>query len=164
MAKQPPKTDLGTPMVAEPPSTLDVIMGHMSRASYVAMINGAMEAASRLGESLQFQEDILLNKERFARLSIDSQLSVYNSTARRHHAIISSINHVFGLAVRNDFNRNFFGIPATDIQPQGNKAEEVADLPKNVRMILSQISKQVHVGASEEKPIDIETSEAPKDE
>lgn len=122
------------------------VLSNIDRSSFIDLVNGLMRGAVRLDGSLTEMEAILSDPTVFENMSDKYKLDLYRSFMQRHSSVVGGINRVFDVAVRNDFNRNFFGIKSGEGEEQitDESNPEQRGMSKEVSMVLSQIADRIN--------------------
>lgn len=130
------------------PKPDDSFVNLLSRAQFIFMMNGVMERIGKIDKELDDIEEILLDRNRFARLSVKEQIQIYRSLEKRQAGLRSDAIRVHEIGSRTEFNRTFFGIQAQIAGTDQVVGEDTASLlTKPARHVLSEISKFVTVRA-----------------
>ncbi len=129
------------------------ILSNIDRSSFIDLINGLMRGAVELDVSLSNMEKVLSDPTVFESLTDKSKIELYRTFMQRHNSVVTGINKVFDVAVRNDFNRNFFGIKSNDDESQIIDEENPNNprMTKELSMLLAKISEKVNSLESKQK-------------
>jgi hypothetical protein len=120
----------------------NVSMMHIKRSDFVNLVNGLMEGALNVGNSLKHMELVLGDPIVFQTLPKDVQVSIYKALSQRYSSTVSSINRVVDTAVKTEFNKNFFGI-VSDSNEETEDNEELQPLSKEAAIVLSELTNIV---------------------
>lgn len=124
------------------PRSVDIV-SNISRDGFIELINGLMGGVVSLNNTLNSMESIFSDPTIFEELPIPLKLSLYKALSQRHSSMVGGVNKVFDLAVKSEFNRNFFGLS----QEEAEQQQEVGDtepLSREARVALAEIAKRIN--------------------
>lgn len=133
-----------------PSSAGDNFVVIMSRAGFIQMMNSVINRIDVLDSELESAEGILLDKERFLRLSTKEQVQIYRAVERRQASMRSDVIRVTEIGSRSESNRNYFGMQAQMIREEAEKTIDTSTLlTKPSKRVLSEISRFVKLKTEE---------------
>jgi len=127
------------------PNNSNNLLASIDRNAFIELVNGLMRGAVRLDNSLTSMEMILSDPVLFENLSEDQKIKMYQVLSQRHNSVVSSVNKVFDVAVKNDFNRIFFGLSNEDEDNSEEEldTEENKGLTKEAALVLSKLNNAI---------------------